>query len=252
MIRRPPRSTLFPYTTLFRSPHGIDVAKARMRGRAVAAGRDVFTTGEHQSPDAGEGGSGAIRGQHGWDGERNETRAFGGADVRRVEGDALAAIDDPARRGHGNRMSLRHDVGGGAEPPNKGQRGLLTLAQSTRTPYKFRTVLPPMMVPIAGWRAGSSWSRNSTPIARCDVSSTTSKPYPRAGKLGPRNCIEILPSASRPTITAPFPPLPAFCSITRAGRESGIPRGGSVSTARAFASCEVISDGPASTPRPQE
>src|SRR5256886_15708290 len=24
MIRRPPRSTLFPYTTLFRSPYGID------------------------------------------------------------------------------------------------------------------------------------------------------------------------------------------------------------------------------------
>src|SRR2546426_8340846 len=27
MIRRPPRSTLFPYTTLFRSPHAIDTAK---------------------------------------------------------------------------------------------------------------------------------------------------------------------------------------------------------------------------------
>src|ERR1039457_7593820 len=26
MIRRPPRSTLFPYTTLFRSPHGQHVA----------------------------------------------------------------------------------------------------------------------------------------------------------------------------------------------------------------------------------
>src|SRR5207248_11550835 len=25
MIRRPPRSTLFPYTTLFRSPHGTDL-----------------------------------------------------------------------------------------------------------------------------------------------------------------------------------------------------------------------------------
>src|SRR3989337_4002705 len=31
MIRRPPRSTLFPYTTLFRSPPG---APARRRGRA--------------------------------------------------------------------------------------------------------------------------------------------------------------------------------------------------------------------------
>src|SRR5262249_59576058 len=32
MIRRPPRSTLFPYTTLFRSP--VPVEKARSSGRA--------------------------------------------------------------------------------------------------------------------------------------------------------------------------------------------------------------------------
>src|SRR2546422_5281162 len=37
MIRRPPRSTLFPYTTLFRSPGG---GRAASRSRAVpAAGR---------------------------------------------------------------------------------------------------------------------------------------------------------------------------------------------------------------------
>src|SRR3712207_8758244 len=34
MIRRPPRSTLFPYTTLFRSREGL-------RGAAVAAGLDA-------------------------------------------------------------------------------------------------------------------------------------------------------------------------------------------------------------------
>src|SRR5258706_7339666 len=34
MIRRPPRSTLFPYTTLFRSQHGIRAA-ARRTVRAV-------------------------------------------------------------------------------------------------------------------------------------------------------------------------------------------------------------------------
>src|SRR5438034_4603789 len=28
MIRRPPRSTLFPYTTLFRSRHGAEIARA--------------------------------------------------------------------------------------------------------------------------------------------------------------------------------------------------------------------------------
>src|SRR2546425_8647982 len=31
MIRRPPRSTLFPYTTLFRSPHGARRPDARRR-----------------------------------------------------------------------------------------------------------------------------------------------------------------------------------------------------------------------------
>src|SRR5256885_4967512 len=39
MIRRPPRSTLFPYTTLFRSPDGAHRGSdpARVRGRANAA-----------------------------------------------------------------------------------------------------------------------------------------------------------------------------------------------------------------------
>src|SRR5256885_10611221 len=43
MIRRPPRSTLFPYTTLFRSQHGSAVAApgpaASARSHAVAACR---------------------------------------------------------------------------------------------------------------------------------------------------------------------------------------------------------------------
>src|SRR3712207_6988993 len=33
MIRRPPRSTLFPYTTLFRSPKGCVAAAGRCSGR---------------------------------------------------------------------------------------------------------------------------------------------------------------------------------------------------------------------------
>src|SRR3712207_8231751 len=36
MIRRPPRSTLFPYTTLFRSVLGGDVAGRARRDRAAA------------------------------------------------------------------------------------------------------------------------------------------------------------------------------------------------------------------------
>src|SRR3712207_7352461 len=40
MIRRPPRSTLFPYTTLFRSAEGV-----RRRGRLRAVGLDVGHVG---------------------------------------------------------------------------------------------------------------------------------------------------------------------------------------------------------------
>src|SRR5438034_3768879 len=39
MIRRPPRSTLFPYTTLFRSPHRIPVGGARPSELQVVAGQ---------------------------------------------------------------------------------------------------------------------------------------------------------------------------------------------------------------------
>src|SRR3712207_7805168 len=35
MIRRPPRSTLFPYTTLFRSPHGGQDERAQGEGQVV-------------------------------------------------------------------------------------------------------------------------------------------------------------------------------------------------------------------------
>src|SRR3712207_9192637 len=49
MRRRPPRSTLFPYTTLFRSPAGTAPTALpttergrRMRARLLAAAREVF------------------------------------------------------------------------------------------------------------------------------------------------------------------------------------------------------------------
>src|SRR5437588_9792871 len=37
MIRRPPRSTLFPYTTLFRSPPSSRTSAAQTRGPAASA-----------------------------------------------------------------------------------------------------------------------------------------------------------------------------------------------------------------------
>src|SRR5258708_33352257 len=54
MIRRPPRSTLFPYTTLFRSPRGHPAAEMReiVRGRDERGPvRSEEHTSELQSPD---------------------------------------------------------------------------------------------------------------------------------------------------------------------------------------------------------
>src|SRR2546425_6535008 len=57
MIRRPPRSTLFPYTTLFRSPH--DVAE-RLRDGFGGVGRLAIERAlleediEKEPPDAGQ------------------------------------------------------------------------------------------------------------------------------------------------------------------------------------------------------
>src|SRR6267143_5860544 len=49
MIRRPPRSTLFPYTTLFRSPAGLPRAWPRGRPRPASRWRSEEHTSELQS-----------------------------------------------------------------------------------------------------------------------------------------------------------------------------------------------------------
>src|SRR5438132_2857756 len=43
MIRRPPRSTLFPYTTLFRSPTecGVDAVEIGEKSRRIESGADT-------------------------------------------------------------------------------------------------------------------------------------------------------------------------------------------------------------------
>src|SRR5256885_4683534 len=57
MIRRPPRSTLFPYTTLFRSPIGAGLRRPDIpgirhsnRNESCRAGRSEEHTSELQSP----------------------------------------------------------------------------------------------------------------------------------------------------------------------------------------------------------
>src|SRR3712207_7159126 len=42
MIRRPPRSTLFPYTTLFRSRRGPGGVQGRLRGGRPGGGRRAY------------------------------------------------------------------------------------------------------------------------------------------------------------------------------------------------------------------
>src|SRR3989454_5320456 len=56
MIRRPPRSTLFPYTTLFRSPQGHHDPAAR--NRVYGAGVRLRAAGE---PAAREAGGNAMK-----------------------------------------------------------------------------------------------------------------------------------------------------------------------------------------------
>src|SRR5260370_13699367 len=53
MIRRPPRSTLFPYTTLFRSPHRRSISPARVRRSARPFRRAPLTS--PASSNAGDG-----------------------------------------------------------------------------------------------------------------------------------------------------------------------------------------------------
>src|SRR6266446_7448230 len=50
MIRRPPRSTLFPYTTLFRSRHGAREHRGTKREPARAPGRDRRAPSRRRAP----------------------------------------------------------------------------------------------------------------------------------------------------------------------------------------------------------
>src|SRR2546425_2469551 len=52
MIRRPPRSTLFPYTTLFRSPRGVRAGVRHRRGDGHRQdARDPIDGDDHRSEE---------------------------------------------------------------------------------------------------------------------------------------------------------------------------------------------------------
>src|SRR5690242_21403066 len=72
MIRRPPRSTLFPYTTLFRSPvRGGDHAERDPRA-AGRRGRDRRAVAGLPAPDRGDAGRGRAAADR--RGDRKSTR----------------------------------------------------------------------------------------------------------------------------------------------------------------------------------
>src|SRR3712207_7065193 len=61
MMRRPPRSTLFPYTTLFRSRHPVGVHPEHGRGQGVLAallerlrGGEAASRAQHRGAAAGD------------------------------------------------------------------------------------------------------------------------------------------------------------------------------------------------------
>src|SRR6266498_5916731 len=130
MIRRPPRSTLFPYTTLFRSRArhgGGDQRRRRGRGapgtalalrtpRATRATRLRAALREIPQALAGFGGGGAALGrlvQQGLD-QRGERAGV----LRR----ARALVEDRRGPGRERRTALRRLVHGGAERPQVGGR----------------------------------------------------------------------------------------------------------------------------------
>src|SRR2546429_4713856 len=57
MIRRPPRSTLFPYTTLFRSPQGLPGGRERLAGAQLPG---------HQHRDRRDRKSTRLNSSHGY------------------------------------------------------------------------------------------------------------------------------------------------------------------------------------------
>src|SRR3712207_8305535 len=65
MIRRPPRSTLFPYTTLFRSAMGVDVARLRAL-YVILGGALAGLGGAAISPGTNPGWTEGMTAGRGW------------------------------------------------------------------------------------------------------------------------------------------------------------------------------------------
>src|SRR2546422_2987679 len=76
MIRRPPRSTLFPYTTLFRSDDAVPIRDADERRAPVDPGADA---GDGRRPRVGRVERGDRIREEGDDARREDVRGGGAA-----------------------------------------------------------------------------------------------------------------------------------------------------------------------------
>src|SRR5256884_9772556 len=66
MIRRPPRSTLFPYTTLFRSPDDAAGQRSPPPGRAAGEARPADSRAAEHFPGWGDRKSTRLNSSHGY------------------------------------------------------------------------------------------------------------------------------------------------------------------------------------------
>src|SRR2546422_6163979 len=95
MIRRPPRSTLFPYTTLFRSAlnAAIEAARAGKHGKGFAVVADEVRRLAEQSGSAAEEAGGLVQDIHREVGEVVEQMRRGQVNVGGVEDLSAAALE---------------------------------------------------------------------------------------------------------------------------------------------------------------
>src|SRR5687767_15919005 len=94
MLRRPPRSTLFPYTTLFRSVHRrLEVGPVHLLAAHFVAGLAQPTLGVEAAPELGAGQRGQETHHRQGDGGVLQERALGveGRGIVGVEADDEAA-----------------------------------------------------------------------------------------------------------------------------------------------------------------
>src|SRR2546422_7376097 len=136
MIRRPPRSPLFPYTTLFRSPAnalaGFEAPARAGRLREVAAGRGA--PGAREQEGGGDEGrvdeSAHVPNRLTLFGPGSRLRRRGGSSLRLRDGGVMLVTATAGRRRHALRLRLGgHDPGavrrlrGGTRPPCRGGSG---------------------------------------------------------------------------------------------------------------------------------